>query len=429
MRRIVVVGGLAAGPAAAARAARQSPGAEVTLVEAGPHIAYGVCELPDRVAGLVTEPERLTPWSAAAFEKQKGVRVLTGTRATAIDPGARRVALEQPGGAFELAYDALVLATGSRPRRPAIGAARVLKTPADAEHLRQAALRARGGRAAVLGAGYIGLLVADALLKAGLAVTVFEREALPLAGFEPEHRQVARAALERSGIELQSPVEVRTGVVEGADLVVAALGADPEVELARAARIELGASGALRVDERLETSVAAVFACGDCIELEPAAGGAPAPIALASIANRTGRVAGANAAGAAERLAGANLALAFRALGIEFARTGLDAARARALGLEVLTVSERSRSRAAILPGGTELLVTLVVERSSGRLLGANLSGGEGAALRLQLLGSLVARGARVEELERTDLAYAPCFSPLVDPVLVAAARASRLRR
>jgi len=429
MATTVVIGGLAAGPAAAARAARDDPTREVVLVEAGPHVAWGICELPHLLAGRIASASELVPNSPERFAKERGVRVLAERRAVALDTAARLVVVrDRQGEERELRYSSLVLATGSGAVRPASGAVFTLRTIAETERLRDAADAARGARAAVLGAGYIGLEAAEALRRRGLDVTVVEREALPCPGLEDEARRLLLDELTRSGVEFQGRTEVTTGIVRGADIVVAALGARPEVELARSSGLEIGESGAIRTDERCETSTSGVFAAGDCAEVLFRPSGERRRVPLATVANRTGRVAGANAVGGSERYRGSVGALVFGLFGLEVGRVGLSSAEAEALGRPVHVATVVSRTRASAMPGSAPLLVSVVVDHSSGRIVGANTVGADGAALRLNLLAAAIDAGDRAADLADRELAYAPPFGPLTDPVTLACRIADRER-
>ncbi len=429
--RLVVIGGVAAGMSAAARARRVDPSLEVVVLERGPHVAWAACGLPFYVSGRVARLEDLIVYTPERFQRERGVIVRTGAEVVAIRPARRRVVLRD---GEQIAYDRLIVATGGRPRREIAGSdlphVFTLHSLEDGRRLRAFLQERRPRRAVVVGAGYIGLEIADALAERGLAVTVFEASPDVLGRQDPELTRLVQQRLAGRGIELRlgTPVQgIEPGAVEGtpAELVVLASGIRPNVELAAEAGIELGRSGAIRVNEYMETNLAGIFAAGDCAETTHVVTGGPAYIPLGTTANRMGRVAGANAAGRRERFAGVagTLIVALRELVV--AVTGLSVAQARQAGFQPVSVRVEAPDRSRYLDS-RPTWVELVAERTTRRLIGGSVIGEKGVAGRINVIAAALASAMTVEQFAQLDLAYTPPLAPVRDPLLVAAAELSK---
>src|ERR1019366_8652053 len=416
---LVVIGGVAAGLSAAARARRVDARLEIVVLEKGPAISYGACGLPYFVEGRVREVADLIAHTPEYFRKQRNIDVRTGARVTAISHPRREVALES--GA-KVAYEKLVIATGARGGMPALPGAQLphvftLHTLDDAARMRRFLGERRPKSAVVVGAGYIGVEAADALRRNGLRVTILERSANALLRADEGFTLAVRKQLERHGVELLTGVSVTA--IE-ADLVVIAAGFQPNVELAAAAGIEIGRSGAIRTEERMETNLRGVFAAGDCAEVIHLVTGRPTWIPLGTTANKAGRVAGACAAGARERLAGVVGTSIVGIFGIGFATTGFSVAEARAEGFSPVAARIEANSRPRYYQG-VKTMVELVADRATRRLVGGSVIGEDGAAGRIDVIATAVQTRMRVEEFEQLDLAYSPPFTPVWDPILIAA--------
>jgi len=424
---LVVIGGVAAGLSAAARARRIDPRLEIVVLEQGPVISYGACGLPYLLEGRVRDPRQLIVYTPEYFRKERNIEVRTGARVIGISHPRREVTLH---GGERVRYERLVIATGARSFAPRIaGADRshvfALRTLDDAQRIRAFLGERRPRRAAVIGAGYIGLEAADALRRNGLDVTVLERSANVLLREDPHFTAAVRAQLHQHGVELRTGAEVtaiEAGQVAGVpcDLVILAAGVKPNTELAAEAGIEIGRSGAIRADDRLETSLRGVYAAGDCAEVCHLVTGRPAWIPLGTTANKTGRVAGANAAGGRERFAGIAGTSILAIFGMGFASTGLSVAQARAEGFSPVAARIEALDRPRYFRGKTAT-VELVADRATGRLLGGSVIGEEGTAGRVNVIAAALHSRLRVEDFEQLDLAYSPPFSPVWDPLLIAA--------
>ncbi|MGY1822461.1 FAD-dependent oxidoreductase [Geodermatophilus sp. SYSU D00079] len=445
--RLLVIGGDAAGMSAAAQARRLRPAEDlaITVLEQGPDVSYSACGIPYWVGDVVPDRDLLIARTPHEFTAQD-IEVRTGTRAEAIDLDAGTV---RTAGGETLGYDHLLLATGGRPLRPPVpglDAAGVhgVHRLADGAAIR-AAVAAGARRAVVLGGGYIGLEMADVLHARGVAVTVVLADPLPMALLDADMGERVCKAIGDMGIDVQpnQPVrEIETdadGVVRAVrtdagsypcDLVVLGLGMGPEVTLAREAGLRLGETGAIEVDRTQRSrSHPEVFAAGDCVQTFHRLTGEPAHVALGTHANKQGRVVGSVVGGRAARFAGV-LGTALTGIGgLEIARTGLCTTQAEAAGYDVRTETIEGTTRAGYFPGAEPIAVKLVSDRGSGELLGAQVVGGTGSGKRIDVLATAIWAGLTAEEFAGSDLSYAPPFSPVHDPVLVAARVASRAER
>ncbi|HEY2013584.1 MAG TPA: FAD-dependent oxidoreductase, partial [Bryobacteraceae bacterium] len=333
---LVVVGGVAAGLSAAARARRMDPRLEIVVLEKGPVISYGACGLPYFVEGRVRDASQLIVYTPEYFRKERNIEVRTGAKVVSISHPRREVALES---GERVRYDRLVISTGARCDLCGLAGADAphvftLHTIDDAERMRRFLTEKQPKRAVVIGAGYIGVEAADALRRNGLQVTVLERSQNALLRDDPWFTAAVRKQLEEHRVELRNGVSVTAiepDQVAGVpcDMVVVSAGFKPNVEIAAAAGVETGRTGAIRTDERMETNLRGVYAAGDCAEVLHLVTGRPTYIPLGTTANKAGRVAGANAAGARERFAGVVGTSIVGIFGMAFATTGLSKEHAR----------------------------------------------------------------------------------------------------
>lgn len=443
MARLVVIGGGAAGMSAASAARRTDPDLEVVVCEAGPFAAYGMCGIPYFLGGAVREAESLLAYPPAEFRERRGIDLRLGTRVTGLDPAARQVTVSGDGGTEVLGYDVLIAAAGADPVLPPVpGLAHervfTVRWLADAIRLRELLARGEIRHAVVVGAGYIGLETAEALVAAGLQVEVIE--ALPrVLGTvdDPVAQRVAAEAGAHTRLRLGTRLEavrprpgggltVRAGGEEtGTGLVIVATGVRPSTRLLASAGAQTLPDGSLLVDTGMRTSLPGIFAAGDCVALPHLVLGRPAWVPLGPAANKTGRVAGTVAAGGSASFRGIVGTAVVKVFGLEVARTGLSLAEATAAGIAATATDVTSRSRAKYYPGSKPLQVRLV-HTPDGRLLGAQLTGQEGVAKRIDVVATALQAGLDVSDLAGLDLSYAPPFAPVYDPVLLAAGQALR---
>jgi len=446
-RRLVIIGGDAAGMSAASQARRMKRVEELEIVvfERSSRTSYAACGLPYLVGGFVKSPDSLIARTPEQH-RARGIDVRTRHEVTAIDAVASSVTVRNldAGPEATLRYDELLIGTGASgiaPRWPGIDAKGVLqlRTLDDAAGVER--LLAGGARrAVVVGAGYIGLEVAEGLLERGLRVTVVERLDAPMgAVLDADMAGDVAGAMRAAGIDLRlgtavtgftldggrvAAVETAAGAVE-ADIVVIGLGVRPNADLARAAGIGVGESGGITVDDHMRTDTPRVWAAGDCVESRHRMTGKPVVVALGTHANKQGRVVGTNIAGGDAVFGGVLGTAITRFKDIEIARTGLTDREAAVAGLAAIGVTTEGSSRAHYYPGAQPMKIKVVVERGTGRLLGAQIVGGEDAGKRIDVLATALWNGMTVAEVAGMDLSYAPPFSPVWDPVLLAAGKAA----
>lgn len=442
--RLVVIGGDAGGMSAAAQARRLRPDLEIVAFERGEFTSYAACGLPYFVSDEVTDRDRLIARTPEAFRAQ-GIDVRTRHEVVAIDTDERTVEVRSLDGGDVTTepYEELLLATGAvpvKPPLPGIDGPDVfdLRTIPDADAVR-AAIDHGARRAVVVGGGYIGVEVAEAFSTRGLEMTLVELADQPMLTLDADMAELVTAALEELGVDVRLGTAVKgfthhdghltsvdtDGGPVPADIAVVGLGVRPNSALAVDAGIPVGPSGGIVVDERLHTEVDGVWAAGDCVESRHRITGAPVVIALGTHANKQGRVAGSNIGGVASRFGGV-LGTAITKVGpVEVGRTGLSEREAAAAGLDAFAVTARAAVRAHYYPGAEPITVKLVVERGSGRLLGGQIVGGEGAGKRIDVVATALWNRMDVRDVAGMDLAYAPPFSPVWDPVLIAAGKAA----
>ena len=449
-RRLVIVGGDAGGMTAAAVARRRASDDDLEIVafERGGYTSYSACGIPYFVGGVVDDVDTLIARSPEEH-RANGIDVRLETEVVQIDLDARTVTAHgRASGAESIEpFDDLVVATGSTPVRPdlpGIDARGVhgVQHLDDGIDLRAdlAAIGDGPERCVVVGGGYVGLELAEALHARGRAVTIVDAGAQPMDTLDPDMGALVADAIRSLGIELITDTRVESfevdtdgrvrAVVTGdqtiaCNLVVLGLGVAPSTELARDAGVRIGPSGGIATDARMATSVAGVWAAGDCVESHHRISNRPVTIALGTHANKQGRVIGINVTGGDARFAGVIGTAVTKICAHEVARTGLNEQEAVDAGFDFATATIESTTRAGYYPGASPITVKVVVERASGRLLGAQIVGREGAAKRIDVLATAIWNEMTVDEIQQLDLGYAPPFSPLWDPVLVAARKAA----
>ncbi|GHD89117.1 flavoprotein oxidoreductase [Streptomyces naganishii JCM 4654] len=447
--RLVVIGGDAAGMSAASQARRLRGPDELEIVafERGHFTSFSACGIPYWVGGDVAERDELiarTPGEHRARDIDLRMR----TEVTEIDVAAGRVhARDVDSGAESwTSYDKLVIATGARPIRPDMPGAEApgvhgVQTLDDGEALLASLARARGRRAVVVGAGYIGVEMAEALIKRGYEVTVVNRGKEPMSMLDPDMGRLVHRAMTGLGITMVDGAEVTkmltgddgrvravaTGDAEyPADVVVLGIGVEPETALARAAGLPLGPHGGLLTDRAMRVrGHENIWAGGDCVEVLDLVSGLYRYVPLGTHANKHGQVIGTNAGGGYATFPGVVGTAVSKVCDLEIARTGLREKDAHRVGLRYETVTVESTSRAGYYPGASPMTVKMLAEHRTGRLLGVQIVGREGAAKRVDVAAVALTAGMTVEQMTSLDLGYAPPFSPVWDPVLVAARKAT----
>jgi NADPH-dependent 2,4-dienoyl-CoA reductase/sulfur reductase-like enzyme len=431
--RLVVIGGDAAGMSAAMQVRRRQPDREIVVVEKGRWTSYSACGIPYLVGGSVGDLDDLVARSPETFRDQHDIDVRLGHEARGIDLDAREVEAWDAAGerTVRIGFDALHVATGARPVRPDLpGIDRPMvhgvQTLDDAARL-EAEVRDRDGHAVVVvGGGYIGLEMAEAFVLRGLDVTLVEAAPQLMPSLDADVAAPLVGALEDLGIDvrLETPLEaVEDGaLVAGgeripADVVVLGLGVVPNAGLAAEAGLAVGVKGAVRVDRRQRTSSGGVWAAGDCCESHHLVAGVPVHIALGTVANKQGRVAGINIAGGYAAFPGALGTAVTRVCSIEIGRTGLSLGECARYGFTAVEASVEGATRAGYLPERKRITVKALAEVGTGRMLGAQIVGEEGTAKRIDVLATAIQAGMTADEVVELDLGYAPPFGPVWDPV------------
>ncbi|MFI2345573.1 FAD-dependent oxidoreductase [Streptomyces sp. NPDC019443] len=449
MERLVVIGGDAAGMSAASQARRLKGPDELEIVafERGHFSSFSACGIPYWVGGDVPERDDLIARTPAEH-RARGIELRMRTEVTEIDaPGGRVRSRDLETGAESwTGFDKLVIATGARPVRPALPGMDApgvhgVQTLDDGQALLDTLARTDGRRAVVMGAGYIGVEMAEAMLKRGYEVTVLNRGEQPMATLDPDMGRLVHEAMDRIGITTVNGAGV-TKILTGpdgrvravatenaeypADVVVLGIGVEPETTLARAAGLPLGAYGGLLTDLAMRVrGYENIWAGGDCVEVLDLVSGRERHIALGTHANKHGQIIGANAGGGYATFPGVVGTAVSKVCDLEIARTGLREKDARAVGLRYVTTTIESTNSAGYYPDAALMTVKMLAERRTGRLLGVQIVGRDGAAKRVDIAAVALTAGMTVEQMTALDLGYAPPFSPVWDPVLVAARKAT----
>jgi NADPH-dependent 2,4-dienoyl-CoA reductase/sulfur reductase-like enzyme len=442
--RLIVVGGVAAGMSAAAKAKRVNREMEVVVYEKSPYISYAACGMPYYIAGDILDHRRLLARTPEQMAKQ-GVEVHVRHEVTGIDSDAQVVTVRdlEEEREFTQPYDKLVLATGAttiRPSIPGLDLAGVheLRALEDGIVLRRAlAGQADGGprRAVIVGGGYVGVEMAETFRRLGLEVTMLIRSGQVMRkALDDDVRALLEEELARQGVEVvkAKPIafegngHVAAVVAEDGrypcDIVLLGIGVSSGgVSLAQAAGVALGTTGAIATDDHMRTNVPDVYAAGDCAEVFHLVTGEPAYIPLGSTANKQGRVAGENAAGGEASFDGVVGTMVVRGFDLALARTGLTEAEARAAGYAARGTMIKAMDRPGYFPGAAPIHVKLVADEETDRLLGGQIAGEHGVAKRIDVLATALHHKLTVTDLRRLDLSYAPPFAPVWDPILVAA--------
>jgi NADPH-dependent 2,4-dienoyl-CoA reductase/sulfur reductase-like enzyme len=401
--------------------------------------------MPYFVGGLVADVEPLIARSPEEFHRHR-IEARVRHEVEEIDLAQRRVRVKrlEDGAVLWESFDLLVIATGAIPIRPNLPGSDArgvygLAVLEDGIRVRRAVEQVQPARAVVVGGGYIGLEMAEALVMRGLDVSLVERASAVMNTLDTDMGDLVSRALRDVGVTLYleesvEGFETNGGRVTGvrtdrrtlpADIVILGIGTRPNTALARDAAIPLGQTGAIKVNARMQTEVEGVWAAGDCAEAFHLISRRPIHIALGTIANKQGRICGINLGGGYATFPGVVGTAVSKICAVEVARTGLNEKEARALGLEYVVGKIESTTRAGYFPGAGKITVKVLAERASGRLLGSQLVGIEGAAKRIDVFATALHAGMTVEEVQYLDLSYAPPFAPVWDPILIAARKAA----
>ncbi len=443
--RIVIVGGVAGGASAAAKARRVDENADIQIFERGPYISFANCGLPYFIAGEIDDRAKLIVMTPEKFWERSRVRAHVNHEALSINRAAKTICVREPDGRQRnVPYDKLVLSQGAKAIVPPVPGANLphvftLRDIPDMDRIAAFLNERQPRHAVVIGGGFIGLEMAEAFHHRGLHVTIVERDPHILPLLDRDMAAHLQNQIRRDDFEFKTGaaatqftgggVEFADGSRLPADLVLMSVGVKAEVELARAAGLEIGETGGVKTNGRLESSDPNIYAVGDAAETMHALTGARARIALAGPANRQGRIAGANAAGARLIYPGALGTSIVRVLNMTAGFTGLNSAQALKAGFTFFTSLTRDDSHAHYYPGAKPVLIKIVAEEGTGRLLGAQVLGECGVDKRVDVLATAITGKMSVFDLENLDLAYSPPFGSANDPINTAGFVAGHIAR
>ena len=444
--RFVVIGGDAAGMSAASRAKRNAPDIDVVVLEQTQDVSYSACGMPYTIADGRRQLDELVVRRAEVFRQKQGIDLRTGHRVEAIDSGAKQVnGTTHEGQRFEINFDRLLIATGASPMIPdlpgaALPAVKALKSLADGKAIQAWLAERTVQRAVILGMGYIALEMCEALRARGLAVDMIKPGPVLLPWLHPDLTAVVRQEMEANhvGIHLGRQLQriepageegfrvLSDGPTLECELVLVAVGVAPNSQLAEKAGLQLGPQRSIHVDKGLMTSCQDIYAAGDCADAVHVVTGRDVWIPLALRANRAGWAVADNVTGRPVELPGVAGTAVFKVFDLQVARTGLNGSEAREAGFDPVETVIQSRSRAHAHPGASTIHVQMVADRRTGKLLGTQMVGREGVAHRINAPAVALHAGMTVADFIQCDLAYAPPFSPVWDPLLTAANQLSK---
>jgi NADPH-dependent 2,4-dienoyl-CoA reductase/sulfur reductase-like enzyme/rhodanese-related sulfurtransferase len=451
-KRVVVVGGVAGGASCAARLRRLDESAEITVLDRGPYVSFANCGLPYYVGDVIRDEGKLLVATPELFRQRFNIEVRTRHEVRAIDRGARTLEVCElaSGRVYQLGYDALVLSPGAAPVRPPLAGIDLpgiftLRTVPDSRRIREWIEGRSARRAVVVGGGFIGLEMAENLVHRGLEVTIIEMAAQLMPALDPEmadyvlRRVRTHAAEVRLGdaVAAFEPdpggellVRTRQRAALPADLVILAIGVRPETTLARAAGLEIGARGGIRVDEQMRTSDPHIWAVGDAVEVRNFVTGEQELIALAGPANRQGRIAADVICGRESRFRGVQGTAVCGFFGMTVAMTGATERSLRRAGREdFAAVYLHPGHHVGYYPGARPIHLKLLFRPSDGSILGAQAVGEEGVERRIDVIAMAMQKSATVFDLEEAELCYAPQYGAAKDPANLCGMLAANVAR
>ena len=435
-RKIIIVGGVAGGASAAARARRVDESAEIHIFERGPFISFANCGLPYFIGGEIRDRDKLIIMTPEKMWSRSRVRAHVNHEVLSINRSAKTIRVKKPDGAEEdVAYDKLILSQGAKPIVPPIPGADLphvftLRDVPDMDSIVAFLQMQRPKSAAVIGGGFIGLEMAEAFHRRGIDVTIIEKfpHILPL--LDDDMATYLQNQIRVPGLDLKTGAEAKALTAKGveladggfvpAELILLSVGVKAEIGLAKDAGIDIGTTGGVKTNSHMESSDPDIFAVGDAAETTHALTGMRTRIPLAGPANRQGRIAGANAVGGHFRYSGALGTSIVRILHMTAATTGLTSSQAAKAGLSFFTSVTRDNSHAGYYPNSKPITLKIIAEEGTGRLLGAQIIGEDGIDKRIDVLSTAISGRMTVFDLESLDLAYAPPFGSANDPVNVA---------
>ena len=440
--KVVIIGGVAGGATAAARLRRLDESAQIIILERSGYVSYANCGLPYYVGGVITDRRKLTLQTPESFRNRFRIDVRVRQEAVRIDRKAKEIEVRdlETGETYREGYNKLILSPGAHalvPNLPGIDSERVftLRTVEDTFKVHGFVERERPSSAVVVGAGFIGLEMAENLRERGMEVTVVQRGGHVMPTLDPDMAAIAHNHLRSHGVNLLLNSNVtgfeqlddgalQTNLADAgplvADMVVLAVGVAPESALAREAGLDLGIRGSIKVDEHMLTSDGDIYAVGDAVQVKNFVTGQDALISLAGPANKQGRIAADNICGIDSAFTGSQGSSVLKLFDLTIATTGLTEGAARAAGIDADYVVLSPASHATYYPGAGSMTMKVLFERSSGRILGAQIIGTDGADKRIDVIATAIRANMTAADLTELDLAYAPPYSSAKDPVNMA---------
>ena len=438
--RLLIIGGDAAGMSAASRAKRKDPNIDIIVLEQTYDVSYSACGMPYNIADPERDMEKLVVRKADVFIEKNNINLLTGHRATDIDRLGKKVSGITIGGeSFSFDYDILFIATGASsivPDLPGFDLPQVmsLKSLEQGKQIKSYIHENKVKKAVIIGMGYIALEMCEAFEKRGVKVSMVKPRPVFLPWMSPDLAGIISDELKSKDVDIYSGYAIEkieqlgNGVQVSckdltldADMVLVAMGVKPCSDMAKEAGLELGISDSIAVDRYLKTSDKDIYAAGDCTDTYHIVTDNKCWIPLALIANRAGWAVADNVTGTKTRLQGVAGTSVFKVFSLEVARSGLNFKEAGDAGFDPVENSVKTRSRAHGHPGSTPIHINMVADKKTGRLLGTQMVGKEGVAHRINAVAVALHNKMTVTDFSQTDLAYAPPFGPVWDPLLTAA--------
>lgn len=442
MDKIVIIGGIAAGAKAAAKARRLKPDAQIDIYTDDTHVSYSACGLPFFIEGNFDDPKMLIAREVEEFE-QSNIHIHLRNKVTKILPQSKQILVldMEKDQEFSVDYDKLVITTGARPFIPPIKNVNLknvftLRTLEDGINIKEKVLKSKN--AVIVGGGYIGIELLEAFVKQKLNVKMIEFAPRIMPIFDDEISDLIKEhILKKDGEQVEiinsdsvtellgegevTGVKTKNGLEFNADLVIIATGVTPNVELAVDAGIELGKTGAIKVNNRMQTNIQDIYAAGDCVENIHMVSKTPVWVPLGSTANKEGRCAAINLCGEDDTFDGILGSAVTRYFGMTMSITGLSEKQAKKLGYDPISVMVTKLDKVGYMPEAKNITIKLISDRKSRKLLGAQAIGAGDADKRVNTVATGLICPMTVDEFFSTDITYAPPYSPSIDPLLTAA--------
>ena len=437
---ILVIGGDGAGMSAASQARRTNKTASIGVFDKGPHVSYAGCGMPYYIAGDVSDPDELVAINVDDFIEKRKIEIVRNTDITTVDFRGKTVTIRASAGTETVSYGKLVIATGARPVVPPLPGLDnpgifYLRALSDAIAIKKYINEKKPRSGIIIGGGLIGLEMAETLRRLGIRTTILEKLGSVAMMMSPEVRGIIAETLRGNEVAVHTGVTIESIARSGdrlgvstdagpfeADFVLVSVGVVPATGFLAGSGLRMNERGAIIVDEYSRTNIEDVYAAGDCATVRSLITGKDVYIPLGTTANKQGRVAGIHAAGGrTDRLPGVVGSQLVKVFDLEVGKTGLNAEDARREGIAAESGVTKWRSRASYYPGTTEMTVVLTKNAATGEVIGGEIIGPDGAAIRTNIIAAAVTAKMRVEELAYLDIGYAPPFSPVWDPVNAAA--------